>query len=202
MLQLCLLIPALLLLKARGAEVGFCSDYNGTVVGMDALYFKNPCEECECLNFAGEEVGPCTEKGFTCPCETRCCLAKCTDEPHDAASKSVKSNFTIIVTMSASTIIVVLALLFYLYRRRVTSYVRVTRRLYLQRQQSSPESEPKPGPLHDAPPNYEDIATDSGPTAVAMPPRYEDVAPAYSFRALQRQENVEAAASAPPDVSE
>ena len=88
------------------------------------------------------------------------------------------------MSVSIATVILVLGLLFYLYRKRATQYVRTTRRFYLDRQNSA-----KPSSDEELPPNYEDIATDS--RGVHMPPRYEDVAPSYSFAVLQQREREE-----------
>ena len=162
-----------------------CFSYNGTKVAAGESYMKKVCEECECLGFSdetGEDIGPCFEKSYHCPCDSACCKAHCSDnsngvlEPGDAfKNTALNSNFSIIISVGVATLVIVLGLLFYLYRRRVTSYVRVTRRLYMERQMSAPK--PRSPEL---PPNYEDIAEDGGPAHLVMPPRYDDLVPAYS----------------------
>ena len=169
-----------------------CRNYNGTIVQFGESYLKTVCEECDCLGADenGEDIGPCFEMGYQCPCDTLCCRANCSDdvlEPNDAfKNTALNSNYSIIISVGVATLIIVLGLLFYLYRRRVTSYVRVTRRLYMERQMSAP----KP-PSPELPPNYEDIAADGGPAHRTMPPPYEELVPPYSLLALQRHDQID-----------
>lgn len=172
-----------------GQTDGACTDMNGTVVQNDESFYEEPCLICECLIIDGWDMeGPCTSETFVCPCETRCCQKNCPHqiEPDPKGQPlTSSSNFSIIMSVSIATVILVLGLLFYLYRKRATQYVRTTRRFYLDRQNSA-----KPSSMEEAPPNYEDIATDSR-VHVTMPPRYEDIAPSYSFAVLQQQDLAE-----------
>ena len=190
----------------------YCFNWNNTRIEHGEHYLKTVCEECECFGAdeTGEEIGPCFEPPYTCPCESLCCKKHCSNDnsgvldPGDAFQNSaLNSNFSIVISVGVGTLVIVLGLLFYLYRRRVTSYVRVTRRLYMERQASAP----KP-PSPELPPNYEDIATDGRPADMATLPRYDDLVPSYSFAALQHHDQIDSQnratsrTSAPPDVDD
>ena len=210
-------LPVLLLLhllSALMAELDFCYDYNSTRVELYEMYFRSACEECECFGMDGEEdIGPCFEKEFSCPCDTRCCQMHCVSDselldPIDAyKSTALSSNFVTIITVSVTTLVIVMGLVFYLYRRRMTRYVRITRRLYMERSANQAAANQAKPADPELPPNYDDIALDSGPVPhLVRPPKYEDIAPSYSFAALRQHDQagtVRAEASPvspPPDI--
>ena len=176
-------------IESFSEEQQHCVDYNGTKVDMDKSYFESPCIECQCLGMEdGKYISSCFEIAYHCPCDTPCCIIHCVN-PHENTRNPVdpsevialNSNFTIVISVSAATVVIVLGLLLYLYRRRMTRYARITRRLYMERQQS----QPKPSSLEAPPPSYDDIQTDSR-HHTKLPPRYEDIIPtSFSFAAMQ-----------------
>lgn len=192
----------------------FCYNYNGTQIPFGDNYLKTACQECECWGMeSGEAIGPCYEVGYDCGnCNTTCCRQHCSDDnlsdnilDRGDAFKNTGLNphYSMIISVGGATVFIVLGLLIYLYRRRVTSYVRVTRRLYMERQLSA--NAPKPR-SPDLPPNYEDITMDGGPANLPSPPRYDDLVPPYSFAVLQRHDVLgnstgqNNSISTPPDV--
>lgn len=196
------------LLPNHGTGEGFCVDYKGAVVTEFDSYFETPCKECECvLSEDGESIGGCFEIAYDCPCDTPCCELHCKD-PDDTTPHlddvlqvtAINSNFVVIISVSMASVVTIFGILFYLYRRRMTSYARVTRRMYMERQFSLPKPTSP-----EAPPSYDDIETDSRPgNCVKLPPRYEDIVQSsFSFATLQLHDQTDslrnqASSSVPP----
>eukprot|EP00116_Pleurobrachia_bachei_P012113 sb/3472375/ len=141
-----------------------CVDYNGTTIDPFMDYYKTPCDKCECM---GEPEPPTT-------------------------SPVIKESITLAVSFVGVGAAVVLMVGLYLYRRRLTSYVRQTRRLAalerdhhemdVRRRSSSAETD-----MDAPPPAYNELTVKT----TQLPPRYEDVLEDPDLRSPSAPPNVE-----------